>query len=99
VYIILLSLGWTDVRTIGALEKSFKILKKKIKSQSVTWDYIKSQFKGIRQDLTVQRISGDFTRKVYETCARCCLEYGDFDEFNMCLTHCEGEGESFFFLR
>ena len=60
------------------------IVEEKKENGSVNYFYFLDQFKGLRQDLTVQHIKNDFAIAVYEAHARAALEYGDMAEYNQC---------------
>lgn len=75
-----------DVRPEEVLEKSLKLISKKWKKRQNDYRYIDEQFRSMRQDLTVQRITNDLAVKVYETHARIALEQADLDQFNQCQT-------------
>jgi hypothetical protein len=79
----------SDVRPVKVLKKWLTELMEKSREGrggKVEYAYLCSQFKAIRQDLTVQRIEDYFTVTVYENAARICLENKDVNEFNMCQT-------------
>eukprot|EP01012_Entosiphon_sulcatum_P031914 TRINITY_DN40637_c0_g1_i2.p1 TRINITY_DN40637_c0_g1~~TRINITY_DN40637_c0_g1_i2.p1 ORF type:complete len:764 (-),score=121.10 TRINITY_DN40637_c0_g1_i2:244-2496(-) len=72
------------VRTEAALRKALKFILEKSKEKKEPYTYLWEQLKSIRQDLTVQRITNQFTVEVYETAARLALQYEDRGEFNQC---------------
>ncbi|EFJ43004.1 hypothetical protein VOLCADRAFT_76947 [Volvox carteri f. nagariensis] len=58
--------------------------------------YSLDQFKGMRQDCTVQHLRNGLAVRVYEAHARSSLEYGDTAEFNQCqarLGHLYADGQ------
>ncbi|KAJ2516966.1 hypothetical protein H4217_004251 [Coemansia sp. RSA 1939] len=73
------------VRPLPILHKTLDLLKKRWVEES-NYTYICNQFKSLRQDLTVQRITNDFTVEVYELHARIALETNDLGEYNQCQT-------------
>mmetsp|Transcript_44062 Transcript_44062/g.64748 ORF Transcript_44062/g.64748 Transcript_44062/m.64748 type:complete len:653 (+) Transcript_44062:62-2020(+) len=74
------------VRPQTILEKHLLQLKQMYSRGERDYAWFCSQFKAIRQDLTVQRINNAFTVEVYETHARIGLEKGDLNEYNQCQT-------------
>ncbi|KAF8899596.1 SAC3/GANP/Nin1/mts3/eIF-3 p25 family-domain-containing protein [Gymnopilus junonius] len=71
------------IRPYPILQKTLSELKDKWKAKT-PYAWICSQFKSLRQDLTVQRIKNEFTVQVYEIHARMALETGDMVEYNQC---------------
>ncbi|KAL1406740.1 hypothetical protein Q8F55_006144 [Vanrija albida] len=72
-----------DIRPLPVLQQTLQLLKQKWK-QNHDYTYANSQFKSVRQDLTVQRIKNEFTVEVYEIHARIALEAKDLGEYNQC---------------
>ncbi|KAI1793562.1 SAC3/GANP/Nin1/mts3/eIF-3 p25 family-domain-containing protein [Ganoderma leucocontextum] len=70
-----------QIRPYHVLQETLNQLKKKWREKA-TYNWICSQFKSLRQDLT--RIKNDFTATVYEIHARMALEVGDMVEYNQC---------------
>ncbi|GJE91130.1 hypothetical protein PsYK624_072790 [Phanerochaete sordida] len=72
-----------QIRPYDVLQKTLTELKKRWREKA-QYNWICSQFKSLRQDLTVQRIKNEFTVMVYEIHARMALEVGDMVEYNQC---------------
>jgi len=71
------------IRPYSVLRETVDRLKNRWK-QKENYNWICSQFKSVRQDLTVQGIKNEFTVNVYEIHARMALEKGDMVEYNQC---------------
>jgi hypothetical protein len=78
-----------QIRPLPVLQRTLEELKRKWRGQ-VQYNWICSQFKSLRQDLTVQRIKNEFTVMVYEIHARMALEHGDLPEYNSCTSQLNG---------
>ncbi|KAF8629064.1 hypothetical protein AX15_003562 [Amanita polypyramis BW_CC] len=72
-----------QIRPYSVLQQTLTELKKKWK-EKVSYNWICSQFKSLRQDLTIQRIKNELTVQVYEIHARIALESDDMVEYNQC---------------
>ncbi|KAF7797191.1 hypothetical protein EIP86_008383 [Pleurotus ostreatoroseus] len=72
-----------QIRPYDVLQKTLEELKRRWREKA-NYSWICSQFKSLRQDLTVQRIKNEFTVAVYEIHARMALEVGDMVEYNQC---------------
>ncbi|KAH9933307.1 SAC3/GANP/Nin1/mts3/eIF-3 p25 family-domain-containing protein [Fomitopsis serialis] len=72
-----------QIRPYPILQETLAQLKKRWREKA-NYNWICSQFKSLRQDLTVQRIKNEFTVTVYEIHARMALEVGDMVEYNQC---------------
>jgi len=71
------------IRPYAVLRETLEELKRRFREKA-SYNWINSQFKSLRQDLTVQRIKNEFTVSVYEIHARMALEYNDMVEYNQC---------------
>ncbi|KAJ6496805.1 SAC3/GANP/Nin1/mts3/eIF-3 p25 family-domain-containing protein [Mycena vulgaris] len=72
-----------QIRPYPILQQTLLELKKRFREKT-PYNWICSQFKSLRQDLTVQRIKNEFTVQVYEIHGRIALECGDMVEYNQC---------------
>ncbi|KAJ6624970.1 SAC3/GANP/Nin1/mts3/eIF-3 p25 family-domain-containing protein [Mycena sp. CBHHK59/15] len=72
-----------QIRPYAVLQQTLLELKKRFREKT-PYNWICSQFKSLRQDLTVQRIKNEFTVQVYEIHGRIALECGDMVEYNQC---------------
>jgi len=74
-----------QIRPFPVLQRTLDELKRRWKQKPApTYNWMCSQFKSLRQDLTVQRIKNQFTVTVYEIHARIALETSDMVEYNQC---------------
>lgn len=71
------------IRPYAVLQVTLGELKKRWREKA-PYHWICSQFKSLRQDLTVQRIQNELTVEVYEIHARMALETSDMVEYNQC---------------
>jgi SAC3 family protein LENG8/THP3 len=72
----------SSVRPEPVLAKALERLVGLLRAGSVTYFYAQDQFKGMRQDCTVQHLRNELTARIYEAHARAALEYGDVAEYN-----------------
>ncbi|KAF7370841.1 PCI domain-containing protein [Mycena sanguinolenta] len=72
-----------QIRPYPVLQQTLLELKKRFREKT-PYNWICSQFKSLRQDLTVQRIKNEFTVQVYEIHGRIALECSDMVEYNQC---------------
>jgi hypothetical protein len=74
------------IRPYQVLQQTLIELKKRWREsrEKFSYNWIRNQFKSLRQDLTVQRIKNEFTVEVYENHGRMALEMGDMVEYNQC---------------
>ena len=84
-----------SVRPEPVLERALERLLGLLRAGGESYFYALDQFKGMRQDCTVQHLRNGLTVRVYEAHARAALEYGDVPEYNQCQTQLavlHGEG-------
>lgn len=72
------------MRPEPVLREALARLTARVARGEVGYFYALDQFKGLRQDCTVQHLRGELTLRVYRAHARAALEYGDLQEYNQC---------------
>eukprot|EP00210_Caulerpa_lentillifera_P006274 g5993.t1 len=77
------------VRPESVLELALDRLVHLLKTQQVEYFYVLDQFKGMRQDCTVQQLQSSVSVRIYEASARAHLEYGEMWEYNQCQSNLE----------
>ena len=83
------------VRPPAVLRRALDRLLRLLRTGAVQYFYAVDQFKGMRQDCTVQHLRDALTVSIYEAAARAALQYGDHAEYNQCQTQLNalhGEG-------
>ena len=78
------------VRPEAVLSRALQRLNGLLRSGAVNYFYAQDQFKGLRQDCTVQHLRSPLAAAVYESHARAALEYGDTAEYNQCQAQLDG---------
>ena len=78
-----------SVRPAPVLRAALDRLTGLVAAGAVPYFYAADQFKGLRQDCTVQRLRGCLTAAVYEAHARAALGYGDAAEYTQCQAQLE----------
>lgn len=76
-----------EVRPLKVLVQSLGHIRKKLRKEKSSYLWVCDQLKSIRQDLTVQHLTNDFSVKVYEVHARLSLKHTDLKEFNQCQSN------------
>ncbi|CAL8460527.1 g56 [Coccomyxa elongata] len=76
----------STVRPEAVLRRAYDRLVRLLREDKENYFYALDQFKGMRQDCTVQHLRNDLTVLIYEAHARAALEYGDHAEYNQCQT-------------
>ncbi|CAL5222496.1 g4870 [Coccomyxa viridis] len=76
----------STVRPESVLRRAYERLVHLLRQGKQNYFYALDQFKGMRQDCTVQHLRNDLTVNIYEAHARAALEYGDNAEYNQCQT-------------
>lgn len=72
------------VRPEPILRQALNRLVDLLRMGKVNYFYAADQFKGMRQDCTVQHLCNELSASIYEAHARCALEHGDAAEYNQC---------------
>lgn len=77
----------SEVRPLEVLQHSLTHILQKSNKQTLSYRWTSDQLKSIRQDLTIQHISNEFSVKVYKTHSQLSLYNRDLKEFNQCQSN------------